>query len=611
VLGRPLSRLASSGVGAEAVPGAIVLAMLAGGVVLWAAAVRNFDVRQINDLGLVSQASPAMLIGIALIAMAFALSLRLRVLSAPMALLATLLLVLTVHGLPTFVEDAPRFPVAYLHAGFTDFIATTGGLLPDVDARFSWPVFFSLGALVTKVAGIANAVQMQPWAPLVTNVLYLPPLLVIFGAISSDRRVVWTALFVFYATNWVGQDYYSPQAFAYLLYLTVLAILLRWFRVEQVSWVGRQLARFRAAPAELDGVDTTVDGWRLGPPPIPATPTQRAALLAIIVLLTAVSVASHQLTPFALLGAVTALTLLRRTSLPGLPVLVAVLTGMWISYMTVAFLSGHLVNLLNDLGAAAESASQNVAQRLAGSDVHVFVVQFRLAMTVVLWALAALGFFRRVRHGHLDLEAAALAAVPFGLMALQAYGGEMLLRVYLFSLPFMSFLAAGAFFPEASRPTRSWTTAKLGGVAVFLVLALMVTKHGNERADRMSADEFSAVQRLYAMAPMGSMLGSANYASPLRYRDFAAYDYAFVEEPLLKGDVKGVIAALEPGDRCVYLLLSRAQLATAELYEGVADSSWATTEKRLVQSGHFSIAFQSPDAQVLVYTPAPNRCVTP
>ena len=104
---------------------------------------------------------------------------------------------------------------------------------------------------------------------------------------------------------------------------------------------------------------------------------------------------------------------------------------------------------------------------------HVFVVQFRLAMTLGFWVLALYGFLRRVRHGYLDLDAVALAFVPFGLLALQSYGGEMLLRVYLFSLPFMAFLAAAAFIPSPSRPLSAWPTRALAVAALGLILALM------------------------------------------------------------------------------------------------------------------------------------------
>ncbi len=79
----------------------------------------------------------------------------------------------------------------------------------------------------------------------------------------------------------------------------------------------------------------------------------------------------------------------------------------------------------------------------------------------------------------------------------------------------------------------------------------------------------------------------------------------------LKGDVAAVIAALHPSDHCAYLLFSRAQSATAELYDGVPENRWRLAETRLLESGHFGVAFESPDAAVLVYEPTRTGCLTP
>ncbi len=68
------------------------------------------------------------------------------------ALLGAYIVVL--HGSPAFLESEPRFPVAWLHLGFVDYIATTGDLLPKVDARFNWPGFFTTAALVINAAGL-------------------------------------------------------------------------------------------------------------------------------------------------------------------------------------------------------------------------------------------------------------------------------------------------------------------------------------------------------------------------------------------------------------------------------------------------------------------------
>lgn len=596
---------------ASLVAALIAIVSLAGGIGLWAASLAAFDMARVDDLGLVSLAPPSTFAGLGLIALGFVLSLRLRTLQWTLAAAAVLLLLVAVHALPSLVEAEPRQSVAYLHAGFTDEIRRTGDLLTNADARFSWPVFFSLGALVTDVAGIGNAIELQAWAAPVLNLIYLVPLYVIYSALSLDRRLVWTALFVFIATNWIGQDYYSPQGFNYLLYLTILAILLRWFRSRKfvgpisqiVGSIDRRWPAFRISSTDEDG--PMADG-------LPSVSrSQRAALAIIVVLLMVVSVASHQLTPFAILAAVTALTVLRRISLVGLPVLLAVLIGLWISYMTVAFLQGHLAGLLDDVGAVGGSAAKNVTERLSGSSPHQFVVQARLVMTAFLWLMAAAGAIRRFRHGHLDVEAVALALVPFGLMALQAYGGEMLLRVYLFSLPFMAYLVAGLFFPIAERTFTPRATRALALTVGVLVLAILLTKHGNERADWVSTDELAAADWLHEVAPAGSFIGTVSEASPLKYRQYEKYHFRTLSYLFLFDEPQHVAQALGDGDSCAYVFLSRMQHVTAQMFDRLPDGYWEEAEQRMLQSGRFSVIYHNPHATILAMEPRGPSCGGP
>jgi hypothetical protein len=589
-------------------PRVLVWGVLLFGAALWASSIGQVDARAITDIGLVSQAPPIMIASLAIMALGFALSLRLQPFSVATTLAGIILLAGAVHGLPSLVEDAPRFQTAYLHAGFTEAIAEGGQLLTRVDARFNWPLFFSLGALVTQIAGIGNAIAMQPWAAVVSQLLYLPPLLFIFRSLTADQRHVWTAIAIFYAANWVGQDYYSPQGFNILLYLTILAILLRWFKRSAtpgwisavVHWIDRRLPWLRRPMYD--------EPPNPAPEAVSATARQRAALVFIIVLMAFVSVASHQLTPFALLGATGALVLLGRIQLTGLPIVLVVISGLWISYMTVDFLAGHLVGLLSELAAPHQAAEAGVVHRLSGSPGHLFVVQFRLVMTLAFWILAALGAIRRFRHGYLDIEAVALAAVPFGLILLQAYGGELVLRIYLFSLPFMAFLAAGAFFPTL-RPTGMRTTQAVAVVMALMFIALMVTKHGNERADRISADEVAATNLLYDTAPPGSLISTVATWGAVRYREFADYRYQQVPLEFLSEDVPGLLEALaHESAPCSYLFITTSQQANTQLNWGYTDAEWREYEETLTQSGSFLEVYSSRDATILTPATAPPTC---
>ena len=40
--------------------------------------------------------------------------------------------------------------------------------------------------------------------------------------------MVWTGIWLFALGNWIGQDYFSPQAFAFFLYLVVVLVVVRW-----------------------------------------------------------------------------------------------------------------------------------------------------------------------------------------------------------------------------------------------------------------------------------------------------------------------------------------------------------------------------------------------
>ena len=122
----------------------------------------------------------------------------------------------------------------------------------------------------------------------------------------------------------------------------------------------------------------------------------------------------------------------------------AVVLGTWLSYMTVQYLSGHIAQLIARIGNVDTTVTANLTDRLRGSNLHLVVLGIRLLNTAALFGLAAIGTLHRVFTGRRDLTWPLLALTPFGLLLLQDYGGKMLLRVYLFSLPFTAFLAAYA-----------------------------------------------------------------------------------------------------------------------------------------------------------------------
>lgn len=589
----------------------ITLTVISAG--LWAGSLPAIDLDRMDGTGLISVLPPQALGALALFCCAFISGVFHPKMPAWLLLLQLGTWILMLHGINSLISAEPVFAVAWRHAGITDYILRTEGLDPNIDAYFSWPGFFALSALVTDLAALTSPVNLIRWAPPFFNLIYLAPLALILKAAATDTRMVWLGLWFFFTTNWISQDYFSPQAFGYFVYLLVLGILFKWF----VSPEGRSLlVRLR--------------GFRRGrpspAPPLPGPPLELAVapedrpqrLLGAVVLITVFMavVPSHQLTPFAILAGVAGLAAARQITLRSLPVLMAVLIGGWMSYMTATFLAGHLDLAFSPL-APTESAAVNVQGRLKGSSDHLTVVYFRLGLSALVWGLAALGAIRarhKVRSFPLFVV---LAAAPFPLMILQPYGGEMLLRVYLLILPFCVVFMAALFVPDSSKHRVSRARVGLTALAsVVLLFGFVVARYGNQTIDRFSSAEVEAVDELYKLAPRGSLLLAVDGNIPWKHRNYEAYEYKTFEEHNLPFSSREELALavaeiLEPKARTgAYLIITKGQKETVSLlgippptqsseFDFVDRRMWpAYLEQALLHSPRFRTVFANEDARI-------------
>lgn len=503
-------------------PHALVPVAIAGA---WALSVRHVRIEEITDLGLISALPPGVFVLLAALTASFALALAQRSLAPEVLLAHVVVLAIMLYGVTALVEPVARFSSVWRHVGIIDYIAVHRSVKTSIDAYFSWPGFFTLGVLITKVAGVHGAAAFAAWGTLAFNLLFLPPLLAIFSWASDDPRVRWLGVWVFYSCNWIGQDYLSPQAVGFLLWLAMLAALLTWL-VPRTTGVS-PAPSLRAVPRWFGPRSMralTADG-----PPM-ATGAQRVGVLALVVLVYAATVSGHQLTPVPAFLAVTALVIFAGLEPRALPVAMALILAAWIGYMTTTYLAGNYQLLTGSLGAVGRSAGQNVTARLAGSAGHQFVVNARLAMTALIWALALAGFLRQLARRRVDVAIALVGATPFLLPVLQPYGGEILLRVFLFALPAVSFFIAQLTFP-APGGGRSRLTAVAGAIVGCALLAgFQLTRYGNERMDAFTPGDVAAVKALYRLAPAGSKLVAGTANLPWRYRGYADYDYSTVDQ---------------------------------------------------------------------------------
>lgn len=487
--------------------GYVVLGVLA--AVLSCAAAAEVSLPVSTDLGLGAVLPPAYWLGVVSLNVLFVTALR-KGRQAWLSVVLLCCLVITLYGAAAFASAAPRAEVAWRHIGIADAVMRTGHIDPGLDAYFNWPGFFALVALVTKATGLPP-LDLALWAPVVNGLLWLGALALVVRQFTADRRRLWLTLWLFCLGNWIDQDYLSPQAFSYFLHLCVLALLLRYLGAQPA---GRPSWR----PAQL------LAWWRTREPTEPNASRRLAALL-VAVFLSAVITASHQLTPFMLLVSATALVAVGRCWSSRFPLLLAVLLVIWLVYPASAYLAGHPP--LDGAGLDTAAAA-NLDSRLQGTPGHLDVVHLRMALTGVIWALAVVGIVLARRSRTLDLRPLVLAIAPVVLLPAQSYGGEMLMRVTLFALPFTAFFAAGALLAAAGVHAR-WRGAGVAIVCTGLAVMMVTGRFGNARFDMFTPAELEASAKMYEIAPAGAILIAAANPTPWRYREYEAHRSRILE----------------------------------------------------------------------------------
>ncbi|WP_129309945.1 lipopolysaccharide biosynthesis protein [Streptomyces sp. L2] len=549
-------------------PGVVLGCLLVAALLLyWVPASRlgETDLDRMGGLGLVSVLPLPTLAGAALLITVFAALLRLRREHRALLLVTLLATVISLHALPAVIETEPRFPTAWQHLGFIDYIDRTGSAVPDLDARWSWPGFFAVAAFVGRACGISDFTEVIRWWPTAVQLAYLAPMFLLTRSLRASWRAKWTGIWLFVLSGWVGQDYFSPQGFTYLLYLMFVAVLLVWFRAPRVLWT-----RYRPGEAEVE----------------PADRRQRAVLLLVLIGLFAASVPAHQLTPFVMLGVLAVLVLARRSELRGLPILFAVVVAAWLGFMAEPYWSGHFDDLFGGVGGVGGNVSTSVSGRIqGGSPTHKLVLYTRVLLAGSVLGFACWGWLRRRLNRYRERSLLVLTFVPFLGFGMQSYGGEMALRVFMFALPGAALLGALALFPRtgATAGERAKGRNRLAPVAALLVgLLLMggflVARWGNEPFERTRPGEVAAMNWVYAHdKPTVRLLwltqdtvNDVTPALPWGARDMERVNYVPTLAPADPRLVSGLVKALKDAGPNSYLMINESQVTYLRLDAGYA-----------------------------------------
>ncbi|WP_326824812.1 glycosyltransferase [Streptosporangium sp. NBC_01756] len=574
--------------------------------VLWGLSLRQVNLGGMTDLGLLTVLPATFWIAIVVMVVGFVALLGDRRALELWHAGYALVLIAVLHATPALLYPSLRYSWAWKHVSVIDYLIRHGATDPEISplsAYHQWPGFFSFFSLMTEMTGLDDSLSIAVWGPAAFNAAMLLPLLLLFRTVTRNRQLVWGAVWVYFSCSWVGQDYFSPQATTLVLYLTVLAVVVR---------------RFRRGPIRA-GDDPR--GLAAEPPPVSGRFTRLVWTCLLIVPIVAIA-SSHQLTPLVLTAGLFALFLIRRHRNLGILLVTGIAVATWDLVAAWQLLESRFSDIIESLGDAGGNLDDGFITLGAASPGQVIVAYADRALSGGLWLLAIAGAFVRrdwLRRPGLPLLMIGLSPLLF--LAAGSYGGEIIFRVYLFTLPLTAFLAAALFLPSR----RVWVRV----LVLPLVFLLMVTgfffgNYGKEQTNYFTADEVRLVQQLYRVAPTGSVIVAPTFFLPGAYDYYERYDHAWLDElppsrtavrdlpkfvptlpELIKNPLPSLInlmSVVPPGGKS-YLVINRVQKIATETTGIFPKGTIDRLSREVAASARFKVLTRNPGGTVYELIP--------
>lgn len=360
---------------------ALIILLFGAALALWLSVLGRLPNAEVTDYGLAASGSGlALLVCAVLLTAGFVLAFANRHLLLALASLG--LLVCTNRITVPLITEVPIYEWTYKHIGVVEVIEESGALpLPGTDVFRDWPGMFVLAAHLSELVGIPPVHLAAATTPLL-HTFTITLVIALARNLGFSYRAALLAAFITEATNWVGALYFAPQGASFVLGVAFIIML--------------------TAPRSLG-----------------------CSISALVLFVSIIPM--HQLTPVWLILLTAGLVLLRKASWWVLPPMI-VLNGLYIAARIDSVRHHGLVSSLNPFDnmqtATPDSASTEAEFTSA--------VAYVLALILVL--LAAIVAIRYRRSPKVRCVAV-IAFVPFLLIVVQNYGGEIIYRVYLYALP--------------------------------------------------------------------------------------------------------------------------------------------------------------------------------
>ncbi len=443
--------------------------LVASALVLWTSSLiqaRGNITNDMSQLGLFSILPLTFFAAFSLLVISFFVTLKFVDNNRALLLVTqTFLLIFFLNLTPAIVEGTARFTANYDNYRAVDYITQTGTINPSQNWILNWPDFSILLSVFAQITTIPSQFILLTY-PTVFNLLLFPALYVLFKTMSNNSAAAWVSTWFIFLGNWIGQDYFSMQSLAFLIAIIIIFLL---FKTMNQKVHGRQYG-------------------------------------VLFFMLFFYIVASHFLTSLAIICVLLVFYLTRQVTRPMLLTSAICLVAAWTIFDARTYASFNLAKMIGQAFDFSLIFQKNLTSRLTtGSSSHLLASDIRVLYSIAIIAFALAGIavtWRSKTFGKTEKRTLALL-FGFGLLTFTfVYGGELFLRLYMFSLIPFAYFAAKALLGHRK--------IFLVGVLFFVIAApslFVIATYGNETMDYVPASELTGINFLFSTTTNGHVIG--------------------------------------------------------------------------------------------------------